>query len=568
MDKQILTEDNFNFKEAFEESLKSYQENSIIKAKVEQVTSDTVFLNFGYKAEAKLSTSEFDVLPKVGDEVELYLVRLEGRGGEPIVSKKIVENIKDRAELKKIKKEDRPVKGKVISVEKGGAFVSYNSLKGFIPVSIFDLSNVNLEDFNGREITFYIDRVVDFNSGNDKKRGPKEDFIGNRKRYLLDKKDHNRELFFTEKRAGDTVEGHVKNITDFGVFIDVEGVDVLVRKKDISWYRFNDINELLKVGQKVSAILLTLNKDKKLCTASIKRLQEDPWNKFIKQHKEGDVVVGSVVSLMTYGAFVKIIDGVEGLLHISDMSWLKNVNNPAEIVKVGQNVELKIIKIDYENKRINLSLKHLLDNPWDKVKDKYKVGTKIKGKIKDITSFGCFIELEQGIDALLHIDDVSWTENVRNLNEYFKVGDEVEAVVISCETEKNKIKVGIKQLTDDPWALVKDRCKKGDAIMVKIVDIDDEKGLFVEVVENLKVLIPLNHISLTKRYDVSNSLKNDFAVGNSVEVLVTMLDIRNRKISLSIKELLKIRERESIKEFLHDKGDEVYTLSDTIKDKK
>jgi len=566
MDKEIISDDNFDFQKAVEESLVEYHENTIIKAKVQQIVNDTVFLNFGYKAEAKLLTSEFTKLPKIGDEIEVYLVRLEGWNGEPIVSKKKVENIKDKLELRKIKNEDKFIKGPVTEVNKSGAFVTFKSLTGYIPMHMFDLETVNLEEFKNKEIGFYVEKIIEPSSDQDKSRKPqKEEFLGNRKRYVINSKRHNKDIFFDEKQPGDIVEGVVKNITDFGAFIDIDGVDALLRFKDISWYRFNNINDVLKEDQKVKVIILNVNKSKRKCSVGLKQLQEDPWYKFVKEFKVDQVVVGSVVTIMPYGAFIRVIEGVEGLLHISDMSWLKKINNPSELVKVGQNLELKIIKIDEENKKISLSLKHLLDNPWEKAKEKYKVGTNIKGKIKDITSFGCFIELEEGIDALLHIDDVSWIDTIKNPNDYFKIGQEIEAVVINCEAEKTKIKVGIKQLENDPWKTLKDKYTKGDIIKCKIIEVDDTKGVFVEVIDKLKSLIPINHLGIEKKYDLMTNLRNDFKVGDEIEVLITLIDFKTRKINLSLKDLMKLKEREHVKEFLHDADeDSVYTLSDSI----
>lgn len=558
----INENENFNFAKAFEESFKNYNENSIIKAKVEEISNGTVFLNFGYKTEAKIPVTEFINPPAKGDEVEIFLFRLEGRGGEPKVSRKVVEDIKNLNELKEIKKEKKSVKAKISEIDKNGVYVTYKTLKGFIPFPLFDITSINNpESYIGKEINFYIEKVNEINFETQRK---KEDFIGNRKKYLLSEIEEKKNSFFKEKKPGDILEGFVKNITNFGIFVDVNGIDVLVRKKDIAWERIDNIENFIKIGEKVSLVIQNINREKKICTGSIKKLKDDPWTKFIKQYKEGDTITGTVTNIVTYGAFVKIIDGVEGLLHISDMSWMKNINNPKELLKVGQNVELKIIKIDNENKKINLSLKHLLENPWDKIKQKYPIGKKIKGKVKQITSFGCFVELEEGIDALLHNEDISWTESIKNLNNIFKIGDEIEAVIISCEPEKNKIKIGIKQLTPDPWKIIKEKYKKGDVITGKIVDINEEKGIFVEIVDNFKTLIPINQLSVNKKYNAFYPIKNDFKIGDDVSALITMLDIKNRKISISIKELLKKKERESIKEFLHKEEDAIYTLRDTM----
>ena len=251
--------------------------------------------------------------------------------------------------------------------------------------------------------------------------------------------------------------------------------------------------------------------------------------------KLDDVVKGTVTSLTSYGAFVRVFDGVEGLLHISDISWTKNVKNPSELLKKGQQIEVKIIKIDEESKKINLSLKHLLENPWDKVEQKYKLGSKIVGKIKNIAAFGVFIELEEGIDALLHIDDMSWTENVRNPHKKFKVGDEIEAIVIQCDSKTNKIKVGMKQLTDDPWKKIKDNYNNGDLIECVIESIDETKGVFVKVVDDISTCIPLSQLESGRIDEIKAKLNKEYKVGDTIKALVTEINFKTKSIRLSAK---------------------------------
>jgi len=558
----------------YKDSFKNYEENSVIKATVIEVSSDTVFLDFGHKSEAKIPLSEFEKKPSIGDEVNVFLVRLEGKNGDPIVSKQKADAIMDRKNLLTTIKEKEIVEGIVTDVITGGVVVKYRSLLGLIPFFNFDLSeNVDYKKFIGEKIKFYIEKlkVKDSNKSTNKKSNAIDiDFIANRKRYLLEESNVARKQFFEQAKVDEIVEGIVKTITNYGAFVEIEnGVEALLHIKDISWLRVNNVNDFLKVGDKIKVKILEIDKDKGKIAVGLKQLQEEPWDKFIKQFKENDVVKGKVVSLTTYGVFVSIIDGVEGLLHISDISWTRNVKNPSEMFKKGDVVEVKIIKIDNDRKRVNLSLKHLLENPWDKVKDKYKEGTKVKGKIKNIVSFGLFIELEEGIEALLHIDDISWTEKIKNLNSIYKVGDEIECIVIANEYKKGKIRVSVKHLTEDPWKVLKDKFKNGDVIEVEIVSIDDTKGLDVKVIDNLITNIPISQVGFGRIDEIRKSLKENFKVGDKIKVLILELDTKKRSIKLSIKEYIKKEEKKKVEAFIHNnKEDSKYTLEDLIKSKK
>ncbi len=569
-DKFIIANNNdFDFEKAYKASFKDFHENSIIKAKVIDINEDIVFLDFGYKSEAKISTTEFEILPKIGDEVDLYLIRLEGKAGEPVVSKKIIDNINNKKELKKAYKERELIKGVVKDINKSGVIVEHKSIKGFIPLSLFGLeNNESIDNYLNKEISFYIERLNLMDYDQQKSRYGKNDdeFTGNRKKFLMEENNIQRKTFFEERNEGDVVKGTVKSLTDFGAFIDLGSVDALLRIKDASWDRLSRIDNILKIGQEIEVKILSLNKETKKLTVGLKQLQEDPWIKFSEQFNENDTVNGTVVSLVTYGAFVKIIDGIEGLLHISDMSWIKKINNPAELLKVGQKVELKIIKIDKENKKVSLSLKHLLNNPWEEAKDKYKVGSKVKGKIKNITTFGFFIELEEGIDALLHIDDISWTETIKNPHKLYNVGDEIETVVIQFDTAKQKIKVSLKQLSTDPWNEIREKYKNGDIIECEIEKIEYEKGLYVKITDEISTFIPLVHVGVARKQDLMDQLKNKFKAGDKIQAVITNLDLRKRKINVSIKEYQRKEEREKVENFMHDSNeDSSYTIGDALK---
>ncbi len=568
---EIKSNKEMSFEQAYYDSFKDIHEESVVKATVVDISSDTVFLDFGFKSEAKILSTEFETLPKIGDLIDIYIIRLEGRNGEPIVSKKRCDYLNEKEELKNIWKERKLIKGIVKDVRRNGVVVEYKNITGFIPNSLFDTNrDGNFQEFLNKEIKFYIERI-DFRENNFQNKNDKKDeeFLGNRKRFLLEKNSELRDSFFEEKNEGTVIEGTVKSITDFGAFIDLGSIDALLRIKDISWLRIKNVNDVLSEGQKIKVQILDIDKKNRKVTVGLKQLQEDPWNIFVNKYKVNDQVVGSVTSITSYGAFVKIIDGVEGLLHISDMSWIQKIKNPSELVKAGQNLDLKIIKIDKNNRKISLSLKHLLENPWDKVKEKYKKGTFVKGKIKTITTFGVFIELEEGIDALLHVDDVSWVETIRNPYERFKVGDEIEAVVIQCDPKNNKIRISIKDLKEDPWKKIKDLYKAGDVINCIIEKIDEEKGLYVKISDDISTYIPLNHIDLSRRNEIKTMLKSNYKINDEVKAIIINLDFKKRRIAISMKEYIKKMEKEKVEAFLHNADKDLkYTIKDAIKNKK
>ncbi len=566
------TEEQIDFEKAYFDSFKDIQEGSVIKAKVVDISNDTVFLDFGFKSEAKILTNEFDVLPNIGDDIDIFIVRLEGRNGEPVVSKKTCDYLNEKTELKNVWRERKPVKGIIIMIKHSGVVVKYKNVTGFIPNTLFDINtnNQKLKDFLNKEVNFYIEKIY-FKDNNFKQKNGRqeEEFLANRKRFLYEKNNEVRSSFFDEKKEGEIVEGLVKSLTNFGAFIDLGGVDALLRVKDASWLRINDIAEVVSEGQKVKVKILNIDSESRRLTVGLKQLQDDPWDIFIKEYKDDATITGTVTSITTYGAFVKIIDGVEGLLHISDMSWVQKIKNPSELVKTGQKLELKILKIDKDNRKVSLSLKHLLDNPWDNVKDKYKIGTAVKGKVKTITTFGVFVELEEGIDALLHVDDVSWVETIRNPYEKFNVGDELEAVVIQCDPKNTKIKISIKDLTEDPWKKIEDLYKAGDIIECKVQGIDEDKGLLVKLTDEISTYIPLNHIGLGKRDEIKSNLKTTYKIDDDIKAIVTNLDFKKRRIAISIKEYIKKMEKEKVEAFLHNaEEDSKFTLKDAIKQKK
>lgn len=571
-------ETNFDLEQSYKDSFKYLEENSMVKGTVVDISGDTVFLDIGAKSEAKVSVSEFEQKLNIGDVIDIYLVKTEGRSGDPVVSKKKADMIAEKREISRLFKEREPGEGVVTEAKSAGFIVKYKSVFGFIPFSLFDNSKIEKpETFVGKTVKFYFERLnfKNVQSQNMKKKLPgnrkervEEEFVANRRKVLMEENNVLKLKFLEDKKEGDVVEGEVKNITEFGAFVDLGGIEALLHIKDISWLKIDKVEDALKTGDKVKVKILSVDKVKGKVAVGLKQTQEEPWDKFIKEMKLNDVVKGTVTSLTSYGAFVRVFDGVEGLLHISDMSWTKNIKNPSELLKKGQQVEVKIINIDEENRKINLSLKHLLENPWDMVEEKYKLGTKIKGKVKNIAAFGVFIELEEGIDALLHIDDISWTESVRNPHKMYKVGDEVEAAIIQCDGATNKIKVGIKQLSDDPWKKLKDNYNNGDLIECEIESIDESKGICVKVIDDVTSYIPLGQLEMARIDEIKAKLNKDYKVGDTLKALIMEINYKTKSIKLSVKEYFKKEENKKVQEFLHDdKQDDKFTLGDMLKSK-
>ena len=579
---------NFDLEKGYIESFKDIEENTLINGKVIDISGDTVFLDVGLKSEAKLSISDFDVLPKINDNVDLFLTRMEDRNGDPVVSKKKADQLKEKKELITAYRKRENLEGTIINAKNNGFQIKYKNIYGFIPFPLFDFSKVeNPSSFVNKSIKFAVEKLTfkDENKQQQQQKRPQnkfqnnkntkqnnswqidEEFIGNRKKVLNEENKVLKLSFLENKEEGDIVEGEVKTITSFGAFVDLKGVEALLHIKDISWSKISKVEDALKIGDKLLVKILSIDKTNGKVSVGLKQTQPEPWTIFIKKHKENDIVIGTVTSLISYGVFVKIIDGVEGLLHISDMSWTKNIRNPSELVKKGQQIEVKIVNIDEENKKINLSLKHLLTNPWDKAEDKYKVGSLFKGTVKSIVAFGLFLELEEGIDALLHIDDISWTETPKNLHKDYKIGDVLNVVILQCDIKNSKIRVGIKQISEDPWKKLADLYKTGDTIECIVDSIDDNKGLYVKVVDNIYAYIPFNQIGYGKIDEIKSKVAKDFKNGDRTQAIITEFNSKKQFIKLSIKEFIKKEENKKVSEFLHGNEDDKFTLGDMLRSK-
>jgi len=524
--------DDESFAALFEESLKSEQikEGEIVHGTVIQVAKDYVVVDIGYKSEGQVPLAEFvgtdgQTSVKAGDRVEVLLESRENENGLCVLSKEKADRLKVWDEISAACERDELIEGTISQRVKGGLSVTIRGgVKAFLPGSQVDLRPVrNLDAFIGKTFKF---KVIKFN----KKRGN----IVLSRRVLLEKERAELKGQTLERlKEGQIVEGIVKNLTEYGAFIDLGGIDGLLHITDMSWGRVNHPSELFQVGDHVRVKVLKFNPETERVSLGLKQITDDPWTKAAEKYVPGTVVRGKVVSLKDYGAFIELEEGIEGLVHISEMSWTRRVKHPSKMVAVGDTVEAVVLDVDTANNRISLGMKQLEANPYEQLRDKYPPGTAVKGRVRNIADFGIFVEIEEGIDGLVHISDMSWTQRVKHPSEMYQKGDEVEAVVLNIDTadgEKPKISLGIKQLIPDPWDRIPYDYPVGKVIDVKVLKVLDF-GAFVELEKGVEGLVHVSEISEERVEDPRTVLKP----GQDVKTQIITVDPIERKIGLSIK---------------------------------
>lgn len=569
-----MTTDDMDFEKSIKDTLVDVDENSTVKAIVLDINEKdgVVFLDVNLKSEAQVPLTDFETKPSIGDEVDVYLIYRENHDGVPVVSLTKARQMKEKEKLLDKINANEIVEGEVVEVRKYGVLVKYGTLYGLIPLALWDRKRIeDVSSIKEKKVSFYIEKPAPKKEGANKKgvsKEIKEDFYGNRKRVLFESAKKNKLEFFNKTNIDDVLNGIVKNITNFGAFVEIApGIEGLLHITNISWNKITKVDDVLKKGDEIKVKVLSINKEKNQVSLGLKQLEKMPWDIFMETYKVDDVVKGTVSSITIYGAFIKIIDGVEALLHISDMSWTKNIKHPKELLSKGQSVEVKIITIDPENRKINVSLKHLLENPWKSVESKYPVGAKVKGKVKSVTPFGAFIELEEGVDALLHKDEISWTENNIDPMEFFKVGEEIEVEVIFLNVDEGKIKVSLKQLKDDPWKNIPDTAKVGDVVECPVKEIN-EKGLVVEPYSGFTTVIPFSHVAMGRADEIKSSINDRVKIGDTVKAIIKEIDVKRRVFFLSIRDLEKVVTAKKVREFESDADDSKFTLADMINQKK
>ena len=511
----------------YSETLRNFEEGAVVDGMVIAIYPTEVVVDIGYKSEGHIAKSEFSEEEasalKVGDKISVYLEEREDPQGNLVLSKEKADRMKVWDSLEALSEKGEVLEGKVVSRIKGGMTVDIG-LKAFLPGSQIDLRPVrDMDRLVGQTIQV---RIIKMN----KKRG---NIIVSRRVLLEEWRDRRKKLTMESLKEGEVLEGIVKNITDYGAFIDLGGVDGLLHITDMSWGRVSSPQNLMAVGDKINVMVLKHDKETGRVSLGLKQLKSDPWTTVAERYPEGSKVTAKVVSITDYGAFLEIEPGVEGLMHITEMSWNHEVKHPSKIMNVGDMVEAKVLKIDEKNRKISLGLKQLGPNPWDVVEDKYPIGTIVSGKVKSLTDFGVFVGLEEGIDGLIHISDLSWTRHVRHPSEVFKKGQKVDAIVLKIEKERQRLSLGYKQMTVDPWeSEIPERFPVGRTMKGKVTKVMDF-GFFVEIEDGVEGLVHVSEVDLPS----GERLDQMFPVDSEVNVRVVKIDKAERKIGLSVKGL-------------------------------
>ncbi|MEK6601188.1 MAG: 30S ribosomal protein S1 [Candidatus Binatota bacterium] len=531
-----------DFQTLFEESMRSVKPGGVVKGRVVGITATHVMIDVGYKSEGQIPLQEFldrdgKVQVKVGDDVDVFFDSSEGEdeNGDIILSRERAENIKIWEEIEKAYREGTGVEGVILSKVKGGFHVDVG-VPGFLPGSHVDVRPTrNLDKFVGKRDKF---AILKYNR-------PRGNVVVSR-RVLLEKE---RELLKKEilkvLEEGVILEGTVKNITSYGAFVDLGGIDGILHISDMSWGRINHPSELVKVGDHVKVAVLKFDAERERISLGMKQITPDPWTSVRESYPVGARISGKVLSLMDYGAFVELEKGIEGLIHISEMSWTKKISHPSKIVQVGETVEVMVLNVDPNHRRISLGLKQVLPNPWEQMKEKYPQGSVINGPVRNVTDFGIFVGVEEGIDGLVHVSDLHWTKKIKHPSELYKKGDVVDAKVLGVDVQNERFSLGIKQLATDPWKLIAERYPVGSKVKGEVTSVPDF-GVFVRLEEGVEGLIHVSQLS-TERVDKPSAL---FKVGNPVDAEVINVDPHERKIGLSIRALKKTEERQEMENYL------------------
>jgi len=495
---------------------------NIVKGTIIEVRPKEVLVDIGYKSEGVVSGGEFDDIKvvKVGDQIDVLIEKLEDKEGMVILSKEKAEFKQNWERILTICNEGGTINGKVKAIVKGGLLVNIG-VEAFLPASQIDvIIPKNLQQYVGNTYEF---KVVKINQ-------ERQNIVLSRRELIEQERLERRQKLLSEMTPGDIRKGTVKNITDFGAFIDLNGIDGLLHITDMSWGRIGHPSEILKVGQDIDVVVLDINREKERVSLGLKQKLANPWDNIESKYPVGARVKGKVVNLVPYGAFVELEPGVEGLVHVTELSWTKRIAKPADVLKQDQEIEAQVLGINREEQKISLGLRQLESNPWDQAQEKYSPGTRVKGKIRNLTSYGAFIELEEGLDGMIHVSDISWTRKINHPSEVLKKGDEVEAVVLEVDKSNQRIAVGLKQLGQDPWEAIDQLYKVGDLVTGQVTKLASF-GAFIGLQHEIDGLVHISQIS----EDRVDKIKNVLKVGQEVTARVIKIDKSDRRIGLSIK---------------------------------
>jgi len=511
----------------YEQSLRQIQEGELINGEIIKIDEEYVLVDIGYKSEGIIPIREFkdtdgNVTAKAGDKVDVVLERKENDEGVVTLSMERAKKIKVWDQIRDIQNSDGTIQGKVIHRVKGGLSIDVG-LPAFLPGSQIDLQPI-------RDLDSLVGKVMELKVLKYNKR--RNNIIVSRRALLEEERVKHKAKTLSLIKEGSVLEGKVKNITDYGLFVDLGGIDGLLHITDMSWGRVSHPSAMYQRGDEITVKVISFDREKERVSLGIKQLKPDPWAEAPKKFAVGEKVTGRVVNITDYGAFIEIEEGVEGLIHISEMSWTKKVKHPSQIVSIGDTIEAVVLNLDTENKRVSLGIKQIKPNPWNVIEEKYPVGTIIEGRIKNITDFGLFIGIDEEIDGLVHISDISWTKKIKHPSELYKKGDEVQAKVLSIDKDSERFSLGIKQLTKDPWEEIPEKFKPGTKVTGKVTNITDF-GIFVELEEGIEGLIHSSEISKAK----SKTSLGKFQIDDVIQTLVVNVSQEDKKIGLSLKKL-------------------------------
>lgn len=540
----------------YEESFKRFAEGEVVTGRIISVDKDHVLVDIGYKSEGQIRIHEFydengQIGVQTGDKVEVMVEWWDDENEVVVLSKEKAEKVKVWEEIKKAYEADEAIEGVIANRVKGGFSVDIG-VNAFLPGSQADLRPVrNLDEMVGKTYKF---KILKFNR-------KRSNIVLSRRVILETERESKRSKTLATIHEGKVVNGIVKNITEYGVFVDLGGVDGLLHITDISWGRVKHPSEMFSVGDEIEVKILNLDLERERVSLGMKQLAPDPWTVAAEKYAVGSRVGGRVVSLTDYGAFVELEEGIEGLIHVSEMSWTRKVRHPNKIVSVGEEVEAVVLDIKPENRRISLGMKQAVPNPWDVIADKYPVGTTIEGKIKNITDFGLFIGIDEGIDGLVHISDLSWTKRIKHPSEIYKKGDTVQAIVLEIDKDNERFSLGVKQLQADPWESVAQRYEVGKEITGTVTNVTDF-GVFVELEEGIEGLVHVSEISKEK----IKTPVGMFNVGDVIKSRVMNINSDERRIGLSIKRLEMESDEEYLSEYVNNMGPATSSFGELLRE--
>jgi small subunit ribosomal protein S1 len=521
--KQFSMEKDNTLAQMYEDTLKDFTEGTLVKGKVLEIMDDEVLVDIGFKSEGLINTDEFSEPEeiKAGDEIDVWLEEIEDEDGNLILSRQKAERQKMWDDVLSSKKEGSTIPGEIKRRVRGGFIVDIKGVKAFLPGSQLDVSPVrNLDDFLNQTFDFKLMKI-DHERNN---------IVVSRRELLEEQQREQRKQLLSEIKVNDVRSGVVKNITSFGAFINLGGMDGLLHITDMSWGRINHPSKMLEIGQTVEVVILDIDYEKERVSLGLKQKTKNPWDDIEEKYPIGSLIHGKVVNLLPYGVFIEVEKGIEGLVHVSEMSWVERITSAHDKLELGQEVDVVVLNINVEEQKLSLSIKRAAPNPWEKIHEKFPVGSRVTGTVRNFTTYGAFIELEKGIDGMIHVSDMSWTRKINHPSEVLKKGQEIEVVVLEVDTENQRISLGFKQAQEDPWTTVTSKFKMGQIIEGKVLKMANF-GAFIEIEKDIEGLVHISQISEEKINKPQDVLKE----GQTVKARIIKIDPVEQRIGLSIK---------------------------------